>query len=260
MNSLKQRLLAGEFVAAAWVELGNADIAEAMVRAGWSVIVIDGEHGTGDLEQWVAVARAVEAAGGEVVLRVPHGQPWMLNRVLDRGFHSIIVPRVNSAQEARVIADACRYPPHGNRGYAAPIVRASGFGAEPDYALETAHEETLIMVQCEHVDAVNNIDELAAVKGIDAVFIGPNDLAGSINRLERLRSPEVLELIEKVETECKRQGRMLATITGVERGFGELKALGYAFAIGINDVSLVVNGARAAAKDRDLAMTGSAAP
>ncbi|MCF3642069.1 aldolase/citrate lyase family protein [Rhizobium sp. TRM95111] len=217
MNRIKQRLLAGEFVTGAWSEMGSPDNAEAMVRNGWPVILIDGEHGIGDLEQWVAVARAVEAAGGDVILRVPHAEQWMLNRALDRGFRSILVPRVNSAQEARAIAGFCRYPPHGSRGYAAPIVRASGFGARSGYALEEAHHELLLMIQCEHVDAVENIAEIAAVPGIDAIFIGPNDLSGSISHLERMLEPEPQALIKKVEAECDRQGRMLATILGAGR-------------------------------------------
>ncbi|MBP1845650.1 2-keto-3-deoxy-L-rhamnonate aldolase RhmA [Rhizobium petrolearium] len=261
MNRIKQRLLSGEFVTAAWAEMGSPDNAEAMVRNGWSVILIDGEHGIGDLEQWVAVARAVEAAGGQVILRVPNAEQWMLNRALDRGFQSILVPRVNSAAEARSIADFCRYPPHGSRGYAAPIVRASGFGARQRYALEEAHEELLLMIQCEHVDAVENIGEIASVPGIDAIFIGPNDLSGSANHLERMLEPLPQALIKKVEDECARQNRMLATIVGAGRSWGDLRALGYRLVIGPNDVSLIVNGARQAASERDemLGITGAPA-
>lgn len=251
MNNLKQRLFAGQFVAAAWAEMGSPDNAEAMARHGWPVILIDGEHGIGDVEQWVAVARAVEAAGGEVILRVPNAEQWMLNRVLDRGFRSILVPRVNSAAEARTIADFCRYPPHGSRGYAAPIVRASAFGARPDYAREEAHQELLLMIQCEHVDAVENIAEIASVPGIDAIFIGPNDLAGSAHHLECMLEPVPRALIRKVEAECIRQGKMLATIVGAGRSWADLKALGYRLVIGPNDVSLIVNGARQAAFERD---------
>lgn len=256
MNNLKQRLLAGQFVAAAWAEMGSPDNAEAMVRHGWPVILIDGEHGIGDVEQWVAVARAVEAAGGEVILRVPNAEQWMLNRVLDRGFRSILVPRVNSASEARAIADFCRYPPHGSRGYAAPIVRASAFGARPGYALEEAHQELFLMIQCEHVDAVENIAEIAAVPGIDAIFIGPNDLSGSAHHLERMLEPVPQALIRKVEEECGRQGKMLATIVGAGRGWADLQALGYRLVIGPNDVSLIVNGARQAARERDELLSG----
>lgn len=258
MNRLKHRLLSGEFVTAAWVELGSPDNAEAMVRNGWDTILIDGEHGIGDLEQWTAVARAVEAAGGEPLLRVPNAQQWMLNKILDRGFRSLIVPRVNTPAEAQAVADACFYPPRGTRGYAAPIVRASSFGARPGYALKEAHEELLLMVQCEDVAAVDSIAAIAGISGIDAIFIGPNDLAGSVDRLERLFDETPQSLIEKVEMECKRQGRMLATIVGARGDWSQLKSRGYNFVAGPSDVSLIASAARQAIAERDAALGKSA--
>nr|WP_256995433.1 aldolase/citrate lyase family protein [Rhizobium sp. L1K21] len=244
----------GEFVTAAWVHFGSPDVAEAMVAAGWDVIVIDGEHGIGDVEQWIAIARAVENAGADVILRVPHGQPWLINRVIDRGIRSIIVPRVNTAAQAREIADACRYPPHGNRGYAAAITRSSSFGTRPDYGLVEAHEEVFLMVQCEHFEAVDNIAEMASVKGVDGIFIGPNDLAGSVDRIERLDSPDVVRLLERIEKECRHQGRLLATITGPGRGYGELRALGYGLAVGDSDVGALMRATRSGLEDRDAAL------
>jgi len=254
MNSIKKRLMAGEFVTAAWAELGSPDNAEILVRHGWPVVVIDGEHGIGDLEHWVAVARAVEAAGGDVVLRVPDGNESLLKRVLDRGFNSIIVPQVNSAKQAREIAEACRYPGLGRRGYAAPIVRASHFGARPNYARTEAHEDLLLMVQCEHVEAVDNLAEIAAVKGIDMLFVGPNDLSGSIDRLERMMEAEPQSLLKRIETSAKGAGAALGTIVGAGRGWAQLRDLGYRFVIGPNDVSLLCAGATQAAKERDEAL------
>lgn len=251
MNPIKQRIARGEMVTASWAELASPDAAEIMVRHGWSVILIDGEHGPGGLEDWVATARAVEAAGGEVVLRVPDGSDTVLKRVLDRGFRSLVVPQVNTLAQAEAIAAACLYPPRGRRGYAAPIVRASGFGARSDYALETAHDDLLLMVQCEHVEAVENAGAIAAVPGVDGIFIGPNDLAGSIGRLERLEEEEVQELIARTEAEVTSAGAFLATITGAGRSWGDLKRLGYRFVAGTNDVSLLAHGAAAAARARD---------
>ena len=256
MTTLKHRLKSGEFIAAAWVELGNADIAEALVRNGWPVIVIDGEHGVGDIEDWVGVARAVEAAGGEVVLRVPVGDETLLKRVLDRGFRSILVPQVNTAEAAHAIAGFCRYPPIGRRGYAAPIVRASAYGARPGYALTESHEELLLMVQCEHAESVENLAAITAVEGIDMIFVGPNDLAGSIAHLERLSEPEPQALLKRIESFAAANGTQLGTIVGAGRDWTELRDLGYRFVIGPNDVSLIVQGALRAAADRDSALGG----
>lgn len=255
MNRLKARIAAGEHVTAAWAELGSPDNAEILVRHGWPVIVIDGEHGIGSLEDWVAIARAVEAAGGEPVLRVPDGSDTVLKRVLDRGFRSLIVPQVNTAAQAAAIAASCRYPGMGRRGYAAPIVRASGFGQRPGYARHEANDEVFVMVQCEHVEAVDNLAAIAAVPGIDLIFVGPNDLAGSIDRLERMLEPEPQALLARIEAGAKAAGKPLGTITGAGRGWADLKRLGYSFVIGPNDVSLLCAGARAAAAERDGALS-----
>lgn len=251
MNQLKQRLSAGERVAAAWIELGNADIAEIMVAQGWTTLLIDGEHGVGDLEDWVAVARAAQAAGAEVVLRVPDGSEVTLKKVLDRGFRSLVVPMVNSADQARSIVASCHYPGRGRRGYAAPIVRASDWGARPDYALHQASDELLLMLQCEHVDSVRNLAEILLVDGVDMVFVGPNDLAGSIDRLERMLEPEPQALMAQIEATAQRAGKPLATICGAGRSWDDLWRLGYQFVAGPSDVSLLIEGARAAAAERD---------
>lgn len=250
MNPLKRRLRAGEVLKAAWVELASPDVAEILVRHGWDVIVIDGEHGIGTLEDWVATARAVEAAGGEVILRVPEGSDALLKRVLDRGFRSLIVPMVNTAEDAARIAASCRYPGQGRRGYAAPVVRASRYGATPDYATRAAAEELLLAVQCEHVDAVAGIEALARVEGVDMIFIGPNDLAGSMDLLERLEAPQLLDACRRVEAATLAAGRMLGTITGPGRDWGTLSGLGYQLIVGPNDIALLIAGARAAAQAR----------
>ena len=251
MNPLKARLMAGDTIKAAWVELGSPDVAEIMVRHGWDVIVIDGEHGIGDLETWVSVARAVEAAGGEVILRVPDGSDTMLKRVLDRGFRSIIVPMVNSAADAAAIAASCRYPTLGRRGYAAPILRASRFGTVAGYATSEAASELLLIVQCEHADAVADIKALAGVDGVDMVFIGPNDLAGSMGLLEQLEAPALNAAFAQVEKAVTASGKKLGTITGpAGRGWADLTAKGYGLIVGPNDISFLIEGARAAASAR----------
>jgi len=252
MNPLKQRILAGEQIAAAWVQLGSPDIAEILVHHGWKVLVIDGEHGRGGIEDWVAIARAVEAAGGEVVLRVPDGSDTILKQVLDRGFRSLIVPFVNTASQARSIAAAARYPGLGHRGYCAPIIRASGWGSRAAYARQEASEELLLILQCEHAEAVENLAEIISVPGVDMVFIGPNDLAGSIDHLERTLDPAPQALIKRIEETAAELGKPLATIIGAGRSWSDLWALGYRFVVGPNDVSLIIDGARRTAAERDL--------
>lgn len=249
MNRLKQNLAGGEQVAAAWIELGNPDIAEIMVRHGWSTLLIDGEHGVGDLEDWVAVARAAQAAGAEVVLRVPDASETTLKRVLDRGFNSLVVPMVNTAEQASAIVAACRYPSFGRRGYAAPIVRASDWGIQKDYARQRAADDLLLILQCEHVESVDNLEAISQVEGVDMIFIGPNDLAASIDRIEQLEDEAVRDLIVRIETIAADNRMPLGTILGPKRGWSELKQLGYRFIVGPSDVTILMQGARSAAAE-----------
>jgi 4-hydroxy-2-oxoheptanedioate aldolase len=260
-NRLKKRLAAGETVTAMWVEWGAPDIAEAMVHAGWDAIVIDCEHGAAGLEAGLAMIPRVEAAGGEAILRVPDLHEATFKRALDRGAKSIMAPMVNSAEDAARVAALCRYPPLGRRGYAAPIVRASRWGARPDYRAG-AHDDLLLMAQIEHADAVRDFERIVATPGVDVAFVGPNDLAGSIGMLERLDAPEVATLLSQIEAKARAVGAVLGTITGATLGVGggpgrdwaDLKRLGYRVIVGPNDVSLLMAAARAEAARRDAAL------
>lgn len=244
-NAIKARLAEPRMIPAAWAELGSPDTAEIMVRHGWDVIVIDGEHGRGGLEDWVHISRAVQAAGGTVVLRLPDANDTMIKQALDRGFCNFIVPMVNSAAQARHVVSAFHYPTRGHRGYAAPIVRGSNWGATPEYARKTASEDVVIMVQCEHMDAVADLEQIAAVDGIDAIFIGPNDLAASAGYLERMDDAGFLPTLDQVEAIAHKHGIPLATVRGPGRDWDELNRRGFRLVAGINDVSLVIDGARA---------------
>lgn len=255
MNQLKTRLSQGDFVTAAWAELGNADIAEMLVRHGWPTVLIDGEHGVGDLETWVTVARAVEAAGGEVILRVPDGSDTVLKKVLDRGFRSIVVPMVNTVEQARAIARSCRYPRRGQggigRGYAAPIVRGSDYATRPDYAVQTANEDVLLFVQCETPESVAALGDICAVDGIDGIFLGPNDLAATLGHIEDMEHATPQAAFAEVEAKVQAAGKLLATVPGGGRGWADLRAKGYNLVAGVNDVSLLIGAAQDAGRARD---------
>lgn len=260
MNTLKARMAKGGMITAAWAELANPDVAEIMVRHGWDIIVIDGEHGIGDTEDWVAVARAVESAGGEVVLRLPDGMDTTIKRAIDRGFKSFIVPMVNTAAQARAIVASFLYPPLGRRGYAAPILRASDWGVRTGYARQEAQDDVLIMLQCEHVDAVANLEDIVAVEGIGAIFIGPNDLAASAGHIEDMESDEVQALLARIEEVTGKAGMPLATIRGAGRDWADLETLGYRFVIGVNDVSMLIESVQRSVAERDGQRAAPAVP
>jgi 4-hydroxy-2-oxoheptanedioate aldolase len=247
-NPIKAALRRGETVACMWSATGSPDLAEAAVRLGWPCILVDNEHGVADLDQAVHIHRAVVSAGGEVILRVPSADPVHLKLVLDRGFRCIMAPMVNSPEEARAFAEACRYPPLGRRGYAAPIVRASGWGTVPDYRANP-HEDLLLIAQIEHRDAVDSIEDIAAVDGIDALLLGPNDLAGSMGLLERLDHPDVLAACERVEKATIAAGKWYGSIVRPGRSPKALHELGCRLIAGPSDIGLFLKAARDALPD-----------
>ena len=178
-------------------------------------------------------------------MRVPDAGEATLKRALDRGARSVMVPMVNTAEAAALVAANCLYPPRGRRGYAAPIVRASHYGARPDYAAH-AHEELLLMVQIEHADALPHVAAIAGVPGVDMVFIGPNDLVASMGHLEQLRHPDLARAVGEVEAEVRRQGVMLGTVEGGGRNYAALRDAGYGLIVGPDDITLLATAARAA--------------
>ena len=156
-----------------------------------------------------------------------------------------MIPSVETAAAARAAVAACRYPPDGLRGYAAGVVRASTFGLEPGY-LAKANGNLLLVLQIESAAAVENAAEICAVEGVDVVFIGVNDLGGSIGRLEQLDHPDVRSLVRRAEEVILASGKPMGTVPSAEASWQELFARGYRMVVGPHDVILLREAARAA--------------
>lgn len=242
-NKLKARLAAGACVPAIWAELGSPDAAEAAVCAGWPAVLIDNEHGVADLRQASHLLRAVEAAGGDAILRVPAMDETYLKLALDRGFRTIMAPMINTVAEAEAFVAACRYPPRGRRGYAAPIARASGYGARADYA-KTAHTELLLLAQIETPQAAANAAEIAAVDGVDMLFVGPNDMAGFMGFPEQMDHPEVVAALDALEAAIRARGAWMGSVLRPGVDVAELRARGYRLIVGPSDIGLMIQAAR----------------
>ncbi len=236
-NRLKRRLAAGEPLAGLWLQSGSPTLAELAVMAGFEVVLIDNEHGPASLETTLELMRAVEAAGGMPIVRVPWNDQVYLKRALDLGASSLMIPMIQSAEEARAAVAACRYPPRGRRGYAAPIARAAAYGLDRDY-IRHAHDDLLLMLQIESADAVAAIPEIAAVDGADLLFVGANDLAGSIDRLEALDAPDVTALIAEAERAIRDAGVWMGTIPRPGADAADLYAEGHRLVIGPSDLAL----------------------
>ena len=188
MSQLADVVRAGDSAVGSWISIGHPAVAEMSAELGFDFVVIDAEHTAMSLETVETLARAVDAASGdtEPFVRVADGNPARLKRVLDTGVSGVIVPMVETADQARSIADATRYPPDGTRGVAGS--RASRYGRDLSEYFERANDESLVITQIESATGVENAADIAAEAGIDALFVGPADLSASLGRFGETRS------------------------------------------------------------------------
>jgi 2-keto-3-deoxy-L-rhamnonate aldolase RhmA len=221
-DTFAARLRRGERLVGSFVTLPALEVAEVMGAAGLDWLVVDCEHAPLDA-LWAQ--RLLQAARIPGVIRVPDGHESTLKRALDTGAAGVLVPMVNTAQQARAIVSHCKYPPAGTRGVG--IVRAQGYGLGFQEYVAQANEATAVIVQIEHITAVENIDAIVAVPGVDAAFVGPYDLSGSMGRLGQVDHIDVLAAIEGVRLACERAGMPLGIYAGsaaaarpyLEKGF-----------------------------------------
>eukprot|EP00913_Durusdinium_trenchii_P021353 g20066.t1 len=199
-NHFKAALQAGKPQIGLWLNTGEPLPAEIAATAGFDWLVIDGEHGPNDLRSIIDQLRAIATGRSEPAVRPPSGEAWFLKQLLDAGARTLLVPMVDSAEQAQALVHAVRYPPRGIRGLGAAVARASSFNAIADYA-QTADEEICLLVQAETLTAINNIEAIAAVDGVDGIFIGPADLSADMGYLGRFEAPEAADAIVAAEPE-----------------------------------------------------------
>lgn len=178
-NPVKKALKSGQPSVGTWLSLGSITAARFMARAGFSWLTVDIEHSLVDWETATHMFGAIADAGCVALARVPSNRHDHIKRVLDNGAHGVVVPMVNSPAEAEAAVAACLYPPRGNRSVGGSV-HALNFQATVTDYFKKADDELLIVLQCEHIAAVENADAIFSVPGIDAIFVGPNDLAASM--------------------------------------------------------------------------------
>ena len=178
-NPVKQQLRAGQPSLGTWLSLGSITAARFMARAGFSWLTVDIEHTLVGIETATHMFASIADAGCTALARVPSNRHDHIKRALDNGAHGIVVPMVNSRAEAEHAVAAALYPPAGNRSVGGSV-HAFNFGTNANDYFAHANDEILAILQCEHIDAVHNADAIFSVPGIDAIFVGPNDLAASM--------------------------------------------------------------------------------
>lgn len=195
-EKIKQKLKEKKPSIGTWMSMAHPSIAEILAMAGYDWVVVETEHTSIDNSEALRLIIAIEQRGAIPLVRLASVDPVQAKAVLDSGAAGVIVPMVNTKAEAQLAVAMCKYPPMGTRGVG--LARAQGYGVDFDAYVTKANEKTLVIVQIEHIDAVNNIDEILSVPGIDGTFIGPYDLSMSLGIPGQLSHPKVIEAKEKV--------------------------------------------------------------
>lgn len=238
VNGLKAALAEGRMQIGLWLGMGSTVAAEIAAGAGFDWCLVDGEHAPYDIttirDQLVAMA----GRGAQSVVRVPVGKDWVIKQVLDLGVQSLLVPMVNSADQARAMVRATRYPPGGVRGVGAALARASDYSGVSDYTT-TANDQICLIVQAESRAALDNLDAIAGVEGVDAVFIGPADLSADMGFAGQPGAPEVVAAIENAIARIRKAGKAAGIITFDKAEIARYAGLGVTF-LGVGGDSTVL--------------------
>lgn len=238
LNSFKQALAGRRTQIGLWLALADPYCAEIVGHAGFDWLVIDGEHAPNDLRSMLVQLQALATSSSVPVIRIPVGEAWMIKQVLDIGCQTVLVPMVESAEQADMLARAMSYPPRGKRGVGAGLARASGFNTISDY-LATADSQTCLVVQVESLAGLAEIEAIAAVDGVDGVFIGPADLAADMGYRGNPGHRDVQERIEAAIAAVKAQGKPSGILTSDPDLVKRYLELGVTFVAVGSDVSLL---------------------
>ena len=247
-NPFKAALKEGKVQMGCWLGLADPYLAEISAHAGFDWLLIDGEHAPNDLRSIIAQMQVIAAGNSHAVVRPVIGETWMIKQLLDAGAQTLLVPMVESADQARELVAAVTYPPHGVRGVGSALARASDFAGIPDY-LTTARDEICLLVQVENRRGVAALDEILKVDGVDGVFIGPSDLAADMGHIGNPGHPEVvaavLDAMNRIVTSGK-AGGILTLQPEMQKKCLELGATFVATAV---DVTLYAAAMRKSAGD-----------
>lgn len=258
-NPFKTALAQGQTQIGLWLSLADPYCAELCASAGFQWLLIDGEHAPNDVRSILSALQAVAPYPAHPVVRVVQGDTALIKQVLDVGAQTLLVPMVDTAEQAAAAAAATRYPPLGVRGVGAAVARASRWSARAGY-LDEANDEVCLLVQAESVTALKNLDAICAVDGVHGVFIGPADLAASMGHRGNPAHPEVQAAIEDAIRRISASGKAAGILTGDEAQARRYLAVGARFvAVGI-DTSLLAAATRGLAQRFGVAAASTARP
>ncbi|WGV15024.1 HpcH/HpaI aldolase family protein [Fuscovulum ytuae] len=245
-NTFKAALREGRTQIGIWCSIAGSDNAEALAGCGFDWMLIDTEHSTVSLDTVKAMLQAAAAYPTQTIVRPGWNDAVEIKRILDAGAMSILVPYIQNAEEAARAVSAVRYPPHGTRGVAG-ITRASRYGAVDRY-IARANDEICLLVQVETAEALTNIESIAAVPGVDGIFVGPADLAASMGFPGDTGAPEVKAAILEAIRRVRAAGKPAGILSLDPDLLKQAVAAGSVFTAVDVDQAILLRGARALAR------------
>jgi 4-hydroxy-2-oxoheptanedioate aldolase len=220
-NSFKTGLRNGQRQIGLWLAMADAYSAEICAGSGFDWLLLDGEHSPLDLRTMLAQLQATAPYPAHVVVRPPTGDPVLIKQLLDIGAQSLLIPMVETPEQAEMLVLATRYPPHGFRGVGAGIARAARWGRVGDY-LDHANEQVCILLQVETKAGLDNLEAIADIEGVDGIFLGAADLSASLGHIGQPQHPEVVAALERAIRCILANGKapgLLATDEAVASGY-----------------------------------------
>jgi 2-dehydro-3-deoxyglucarate aldolase len=196
MKALKDKLKQGRLTLGSWITMGHPAVAEIMAGAGFDWLTVDMEHSAIGIAEAQHLIQVIELCGVAPLVRVGHNDPLLIKRVMDAGAHGVIVPMVNTRQDAIRAVESVKYPPVGKRGVG--LARAQGYGLGFEKYRECVNTDSVVIIQVEHIEAVENLEALLGVEGVDGFIVGPYDLSASMGMPGEFDRPEVVDAIARV--------------------------------------------------------------
>ncbi len=227
-----------------WISSASPLVAEAIGHAGFDWGLVDMEHAPLDVMGVVHILQALSGTKMLSVVRVPWNDAVTVKRVLDAGAATVMFPYVQNAEEARRAVASTRYPPQGVRGMAG-MSRATRFGTTANY-FKSANENIGVILQIESPQAVEQIEAIGGVDGVDALFIGPADLSAAMGHIGQLTHPDVMHLMASAVQRCKAAGIPVGTLGGSAETVAQYRAIGFDFVAVSSDIGFIMRGAQAA--------------
>ncbi len=242
-NGVKAAWAAGKPVVNGWLAIPSGFTAEVMAQAGWDSLTVDIQHGVQDYMSMVACFQGMQPHGVTPMVRVPWNEPGIIGKCLDGGAKGVICPMVNTEKEARDLVAFCRYPPHGTRSFG-PI-RSGIYGAAAD--TKAANEDVLVIPMIETKTALDNLEAIVAVPGVDGIYIGPSDLSLSLGMapLQDRQEPEFLAVLDRIRNTAQKAGVKVGIHTMTGAYSKQMFERGFNLATIMNDSGLMLTAARA---------------